>query len=526
MARIVVGLFDDFNNAQAAVRDLVDAGFPREDISLIANDVNGEYKNNVNQNATYDRNAYGKYDTNTMGTTAWQNDFNENYANTDYTYNDYLPAYQYGDELRRNPRYQGWDWNRIEPEARRGWAERYPDNDWNDYQGAVRTGYGYGTTGTVETGKAYDARATSATDETSDTAAGAGIGAVLGGLGGLLIGLGALAIPGVGPVLAAGPIVATLVGAGVGAAAGGLIGALVDAGVPEEQANLYAEGVRRGGTLVTVSTSDQNADRAVGILNDHDPVDIDRRASQWHSDNWTGFDENAEPYTREQVDLDRNRYGDLDEEGEVDIPVVEEEMRVGKRQVAKGGVRVHTFMTEKPVSETVNLREENVHVNREKVDRPASEEDLDSFEEGTMVIEETGEEAVADKQARVVEEVHIDKDVQNRQETVKDTVRRTGVEVDEMDADEMDMDEDDFEPIWRNHFNNTYSSTDYSYNDYLPAYQYGNELGTNQNYQGWDWNRVEPEARRGWAERYPDYDWNEYQDAVREGYYSRTRGNA
>ena len=106
-----------------------------------------------------------------------------------------------------------------------------------------------------------------ADDASSGAAAGAGVGAVLGGLGGLLLGLGALAIPGVGPVIAAGPIVAALTGAGVGAVAGGLIGGLVDMGIPEEHAQFYAEGVRRGGTLVTVRVDDEHADHARDILN-------------------------------------------------------------------------------------------------------------------------------------------------------------------------------------------------------------------------------------------------------------------
>jgi hypothetical protein len=114
-------------------------------------------------------------------------------------------------------------------------------------------------------------------------AAGAGIGAALGGLGGLLVGLGALAIPGIGPVLAAGPIVAALTGAGIGAVAGGLIGALVDLGIPEEHANIYAEGLRRGGVLVTIRTDDHMADEARMVLNQYDPVDIETRSRAWES---------------------------------------------------------------------------------------------------------------------------------------------------------------------------------------------------------------------------------------------------
>jgi hypothetical protein len=134
------------------------------------------------------------------------------------------------------------------------------------------------------------------TDTASGAGTGAGIGAVLGGAAGLLAGIGALAIPGVGPVVAAGALAATLAGAGVGAAVGGLVGALAEAGIPREHADIYAEAVRRGGTLVTVRTDDGLSDRVSDILNRHSPVDIEEWAESWRQAGWRGFDERAEPY--------------------------------------------------------------------------------------------------------------------------------------------------------------------------------------------------------------------------------------
>src|SRR4051812_6546438 len=145
--------------------------------------------------------------------------------------------------------------------------------------------------------------------EGSSTAEGAGAGAVgggvLGGVLGLLVGVGALAIPGIGPVLAAGPLAAalgaagasTLVGAGIGAAAGGIIGALVGAGIPEEDAGFYAEGVRRGGTLVLVKASDDMAQRAYDAMRRYGAVDVDERSSTWRQSGWKNFDPNADAYT-------------------------------------------------------------------------------------------------------------------------------------------------------------------------------------------------------------------------------------
>jgi len=199
--RTIVALFDDLNAANSAVREMVEKGFPREEISLMANDPGGEY----------DR--------------------------------SFTP---------------------MEPES-------------------------------------------SAASEGASV--GAGIGAVLGGVGGLLVGLGALTIPGIGLVIAAGPLAAALAGlagAGVGAVAGGvtggLIGALADMGIPEESAQYYVEGIRRGGTLVTVRAEDDMTNEAVDILNRYNPVDVNQLAAQWRESGWTGLESNVEPYRVEKAD--------------------------------------------------------------------------------------------------------------------------------------------------------------------------------------------------------------------------------
>jgi len=136
---------------------------------------------------------------------------------------------------------------------------------------------------------------------------GAAFGAVVGGL----IGLGALAIPGIGPVIAAGPLAAALVGAGVGAVTGGLIAGLVEMGIPEDEAGYYAEAVRRGGTLVVVNTTDDWVDRVVEVMEDHDPVDVEQRATEWRAAGWTGFDAQAEPMNEGQLASDREAYRDF-----------------------------------------------------------------------------------------------------------------------------------------------------------------------------------------------------------------------
>lgn len=145
-----------------------------------------------------------------------------------------------------------------------------------------------------------------------DAGKGAGIGATVGGVGGLLAGLGLLAIPGIGPVVAAGWLVATAAGAVggglIGAATGGLVGALTHAGVPENDAHVYAEGVRRGGTLVTAKVDEPILPTARNILGDDRTVNVAERRKAYATQGWSRFDEAAPAYSDSDIAADRARY--------------------------------------------------------------------------------------------------------------------------------------------------------------------------------------------------------------------------
>lgn len=153
-------------------------------------------------------------------------------------------------------------------------------------------------------------------DGENDVADGAGKGAttggLLGGAAGVLAGLGMLAIPGLGPVVAAGWLASTAVGAAVGAAAGGatggLLGALKEAGHTHDEANVYAEGVRRGGTLVSVKADDGEKERLEAILNGRSGYDANARGEAYRSAGWSQFDAEAQPYTSEQIARERTLY--------------------------------------------------------------------------------------------------------------------------------------------------------------------------------------------------------------------------
>jgi hypothetical protein len=148
-------------------------------------------------------------------------------------------------------------------------------------------------------------QAIAADDAAKGAATGVVAGGALGGAAGLAASLMGLAIPGIGAILAAGPIAAALMGAGAGAVAGGLIGALVDLGVPETHAEYYAEAVRRGAALVTVRTDASRTDEADEIMRQHGAIDIEERVARWRSTGWKGYDPSDPPWTHDEVERDR-----------------------------------------------------------------------------------------------------------------------------------------------------------------------------------------------------------------------------
>jgi uncharacterized protein (TIGR02271 family) len=141
-------------------------------------------------------------------------------------------------------------------------------------------------------------------------------------------------------------------------------------------------------------------------------IDIDQRIARWKSVGYAGYDAAAPMYSADEIAAERQRFN-----------VVKEELEVGKREVQTGGVRVYSRVTERPVSESVNLREEHATIERRAVDRPATATDL---KEGFVEIRETVQQPVVAKTARVVEEVVVSKEASERTETIQDTVRYRG----------------------------------------------------------------------------------------------------
>ena len=243
-----------------------------------------------------------------------------------------------------------------------------------------------------------------------------------------------------------------------------LIDDLEDAGVPRSDAHAYAEGVRRGGALVAVECNDGEVERVVDILDDDGVLDLDEQQTSWRSEGWQGYDAStsgttgglgaaaaglagsltgSSGATRTDVDagdftgnadITRARTDATATTGRDEvIPIAEEELHVGKREVGHGRVRIQSRVVERPVQEQVTLREERVDVERRPVSGTTQAGTLagDPFQERTIEVEERGEEAVVSKEARVVEEVVVRKEAEQRTETISDTVRKTEVDVED-----------------------------------------------------------------------------------------------
>lgn len=252
----------------------------------------------------------------------------------------------------------------------------------------------------------------------------------------------------------------------------------------EEDWDAYGKASQRGGTLVIADVDESRAETVIRVMNRHNPVDLQRHAEEGR--------QAKSPAKTEQAGSQEKQT----------IPVTEERVRIGKRWEEHGGVRVYTEVEEIPVSEEVSLKEEKVHVERRPADRPAQPGD---FQERTIEATEGHEEAVVSKEARVVEEVVLSKEAEQRTEKVEDTVRRTKVRVEDL--------EEDFRKDYQEHF----AGSGYTFDQIRAAYDYGRDLADDDRYRSRDWDAIEPEARRTFEQRNPGK-WEKFGSAVHSGY--------
>jgi uncharacterized protein (TIGR02271 family) len=226
-----------------------------------------------------------------------------------------------------------------------------------------------------------------------------------------------------------------------GGGSGGGLGGLY---LSQEDRHAYGEGIRRGGFLLCADVeSGEDADKIVRLLEESSSVDLDERQNNWRSEGWspqaaTGMSSGAGATSGSGANLQSSANATSQTTGNVvaeeHIPIVEEELRIGKREVERGGARVRSYVREVPVHEQVTLREEHVSVERRPVQQGEAQsvaggrpEDL--LQDREIVMRETAEEAVVQKVAQVREEVVVRKTAEEHVEQVNETVRHTEVDV-------------------------------------------------------------------------------------------------
>ncbi len=294
----------------------------------------------------------------------------------------------------------------------------------------------------------------------------------------------------------------------------------------DQAASEYENAINTGNVLLSVEATDQNLDRAADILNGHSPINMHR-------------DKNADEVTttRAAAAATPTTQAPGRSTNQQAIPVVHEELKVGKRAILRGGVRVYSRVVEQPVEETIGLREEHVRVDRTPVNREVTDADLRSRGEQVIEVKEFAEEPVISKTARVVEEVQVHKDATERQQTVRDTVRQTEVRVEDLGREATDRPagavsdraagaaSDDYRADFRRNFDQRYASSGESFDTYAPAYEYGYTVANDPRYRGRNFEDVEQDLRTDYGRHYPNSTWERMKDSIRYGW-DRLRGRA
>lgn len=290
-------------------------------------------------------------------------------------------------------------------------------------------------------------------------------------------------------------------------------------GEDESERNRYEEAVGRGNVILSVHAREDQYEQIADILERHNPIDIHETAGSAGSTGTTAAATAGPSKTGTSAGYANTGKTNVQNAGEA-IPVIEEEIQVGKRNVLRGGVRVFSRVVERPVEESINLSEDHVRVDRRPVDRPATEADFRSGTGGPIEVQEFAEEAVVGKTARVVEEVRVGKETTQRTENIRDSVRRTEVEVEQIPGNRgtgtanVDYDDTDF----RSDFQSRYASSGASYDTYAPAYRYGYEMANDPRYKGRSYNEIESQLKSDYANRYPNSTWEKMKDSVRYGW--------
>jgi uncharacterized protein (TIGR02271 family) len=310
---------------------------------------------------------------------------------------------------------------------------------------------------------------------------------------------------------------------------------LAKMGIPREDTEFYKNAVRNGCSLVIVKCDAAESDHVHAILSSFNLSNIGEAPSKrgagrsqetMGTSTGAGMTGGTETGAEGLHGKGREHRGEQHGEGAQmggKYEEIEEELHVGKEEVETGGVSVSTSVSEEEVEEDVRLREEHIDVERRSVDRPAEAGEA-TFQEEQMEFTETREEPVAQKEARVTEEVHVGKEVDERTERISDTVRHQKVNVKDLSDSARESGRyDQFEPDLRHHYGETYGKGEGGeFEEYSIAYRYGMGLAQHDTLRDDNWSDAEPQARQGW-ESHNEGTWAKFKDAVRYGW-NRIRG--
>jgi uncharacterized protein (TIGR02271 family) len=363
-----------------------------------------------------------------------------------------------------------------------------------------------------------DMAAETGTHAGSGAATGAVAGGILGGLGGWLLGIGALAIPGIGPFIAAGAFATALGGAAIGAGVGAIAGALAGMGVPEEEAEYYEGEARSGRTLVTVR-ADGRYDQAQRILRQNGAYDIESRDAPAASGQVTGA-VSGRSAAAAPVDA-------RPDASQQTVQLREEELQAHKTSVETGQVTLGKDVVEEKRTLEVPVTREEAYVERRPVDRPATGP-IEAGDQQTIEVPVREERVEVAKQAVVYEEVGVNKQQVVRNQQVSDTVRReelrvsTEGDVNVATASGTTTSWDQLRPTYRQQWQQRYGTTGRRWEDDEPGYRYGYESRSRPEYRGRTWAEVEPAMQREWTQRNPGAPWERVRDSVRETWQSAT----
>jgi len=331
------------------------------------------------------------------------------------------------------------------------------------------------------------------THAASGAATGALAGGVLGGVGGWLVGIGALAIPGVGPFIAAGAFATALGGAAIGAGVGAIAGALVGMGIPEEHAKYYEDEARAGRTLVTVRAASRY-DEAQEILRDHDAYDVESRGAA------------EQRGGRTETNTER-------------VQLREEELVARTESREAGTVAVGKDIVSEQRTLEVPVRREQVTIDRTPVAGQPSDRPIEDGER-TISVPVYEEHVEVEKRPVVYEEVSVGKREVRGTEQVSETVRREQARIEQSGDVAMSGGSrgswDQVMPGYQQRWQERYGTSGDRWEDAEPGYRYGYEMRDRPEYRGRTWSDVEPDMRRDWSERNPGRPWDRASESVRE----------